>query len=230
MHDAAGPAQPDHRRAGPPRRQRRGPRLKSGVTVLVADAPFVAGVDVRGGAPGTRETDLLAPGRLVGGGGRAGARRAARPSGSTRPRASWTGCARWAAASRSGRRRPRCRSCRRRSSSTSPTAATRPGGRTPTARSAPPAFDAAAEGFALGTAGAGTGAMTATLMGGLGSASLVTESGATVGALVAVNAFGERRACRARRAFWAGAFEIGEEFGGARRRRRRGWRRSRRGR
>jgi hypothetical protein len=40
-------------------------RLKSGVTVLTADAPFVAGVDVRGGAPGTRETDLLKPGRLV---------------------------------------------------------------------------------------------------------------------------------------------------------------------
>ena len=41
------------------------PWLKSGVTVLVGDAPFVAGVDVRGGGPGTRETDLLAPGRLV---------------------------------------------------------------------------------------------------------------------------------------------------------------------
>ena len=50
-------------------------RLKSGVTVLTADAPFVAGVDVRGGAPGTRETDLLAPGRTVRGGRRAGARR-----------------------------------------------------------------------------------------------------------------------------------------------------------
>ena len=27
-------------------------RLKSGVTVLTADAPFVAAVDIRGGAPG----------------------------------------------------------------------------------------------------------------------------------------------------------------------------------
>ena len=34
-------------------------------TVLTADAPFVAAVDIRGGAPGSRETDLLAPGRLV---------------------------------------------------------------------------------------------------------------------------------------------------------------------
>jgi D-aminopeptidase len=39
--------------------------LKSGVTVLTADRPFVAAVDIRGGAPGTRETDLLAAHRLV---------------------------------------------------------------------------------------------------------------------------------------------------------------------
>ena len=39
--------------------------LKSGVTVLTADRPFVAALDIRGGAPGTRETDLLAPHRLV---------------------------------------------------------------------------------------------------------------------------------------------------------------------
>ena len=39
--------------------------LKSGTTVLIADKPFKASVDVRGGAPGTRETDLLAPDKLV---------------------------------------------------------------------------------------------------------------------------------------------------------------------
>ncbi len=39
--------------------------LRSGSTVLVADAPFTAAVHVMGGAPGTRETDLLAPDRLV---------------------------------------------------------------------------------------------------------------------------------------------------------------------
>ncbi|HHY01504.1 MAG TPA: peptidase T4, partial [Paracoccus sp.] len=39
--------------------------LKSGVTVLTADAPFACGVHVMGGAPGTRETDLLSPDRLV---------------------------------------------------------------------------------------------------------------------------------------------------------------------
>ena len=39
--------------------------LRSGVTVLVGERPFVAAVSVMGGAPGTRETDLLAPDRLV---------------------------------------------------------------------------------------------------------------------------------------------------------------------
>jgi len=40
-------------------------QLKSGVTVLTADTPFVASCAVMGGAPGTRETDLLEPDRLV---------------------------------------------------------------------------------------------------------------------------------------------------------------------
>ncbi|HDR27192.1 P1 family peptidase, partial [Rhodovulum sp.] len=40
-------------------------RVKTGVSVLVGDMPFVAGVHVMGGAPGTRETDLLVPERLV---------------------------------------------------------------------------------------------------------------------------------------------------------------------
>src|SRR5680860_990865 len=39
--------------------------LKSGVTVLVPDRPAVAAVSVAGGAPATRETDLLRPGNLV---------------------------------------------------------------------------------------------------------------------------------------------------------------------
>src|SRR5262249_8798556 len=40
-------------------------RLGSGATAIIFDAPAVAAVDVRGGAPGTRETDLLDPGMLV---------------------------------------------------------------------------------------------------------------------------------------------------------------------
>lgn len=42
------------------------PEALTGCTVVLVDEPAVAGVDVRGGAPGTRETDLLRPGRLVG--------------------------------------------------------------------------------------------------------------------------------------------------------------------
>jgi L-aminopeptidase/D-esterase-like protein len=37
------------------------PGLGSGVTVIVPDAPCIAGVHVAGGGPGTRETDLLRP-------------------------------------------------------------------------------------------------------------------------------------------------------------------------
>lgn len=39
--------------------------VKTGVTVIVPDAPVAMGVDVRGGGPGTRETDALNPGCLV---------------------------------------------------------------------------------------------------------------------------------------------------------------------
>ena len=38
---------------------------RTGVTLVRPDAPMVMGVDVRGGAPGTRETDALAPDTLV---------------------------------------------------------------------------------------------------------------------------------------------------------------------
>lgn len=40
-------------------------RRPTGCTVIIARQGAVAGVDVRGGAPGTRETDLLRPGNLV---------------------------------------------------------------------------------------------------------------------------------------------------------------------
>ncbi len=41
------------------------PRRPTGCTVVIAREGAVAGVDVRGAAPGTRETDLLAPTNLV---------------------------------------------------------------------------------------------------------------------------------------------------------------------
>ena len=40
-------------------------KVRTGVTVILPDAAAVAAVDVRGGAPGTRETDALAPEALV---------------------------------------------------------------------------------------------------------------------------------------------------------------------
>src|SRR5438094_1297207 len=40
-------------------------RLASGVTAIIFDEPAVASIDVRGGGPGTRETDLLDPAMTV---------------------------------------------------------------------------------------------------------------------------------------------------------------------
>jgi D-aminopeptidase len=67
--------------------------------------------------------------------------------------------------------------------------------------------------MALGSAGAGTGATVAGLKGGLGSASARLPSGATVGALVAVNALGQVTVGDGPR-FWAAPFEETDEFGG----------------
>jgi D-aminopeptidase len=77
-------------------------------------------------------------------------------------------------------------------------------------------FDAATKArkdFALGTAGAGYGATTYDLKGGLGSTSAVSSRGFLVGALVAVNAMG--RATRgATPYFWSAPYERDNEFGG----------------
>jgi len=72
---------------------------------------------------------------------------------------------------------------------------------------------AAAGAFALGTAGGGYGATTATLKGGLGSASAVTASGFTVGAIAVVNAVGSAVVGEGPH-FWAAPCEVGAEFGG----------------
>lgn len=69
------------------------------------------------------------------------------------------------------------------------------------------------EDFALGSVGAGTGATTATVKGGLGSASMVAESGYVVGGIVAVNAVGSPLIGDGPH-FWAAPFEVGDEFGG----------------
>lgn len=71
---------------------------------------------------------------------------------------------------------------------------------------------AAAAEFRLGSVGAGLGATTADLKGGLGSASDITSSGFLVGALVAVNALGQATIGDGPQ-FWAAPFEKGTEFG-----------------
>jgi L-aminopeptidase/D-esterase-like protein len=75
------------------------------------------------------------------------------------------------------------------------------------------ACTAAGGAFALGSVGAGTGATTATVKGGLGSASAVTQAGHTVAALVAVNAVGSALVGPGPH-FWAAPFEVAAEFGG----------------
>jgi len=67
--------------------------------------------------------------------------------------------------------------------------------------------------FDLGTAGAGYGATTANLKGGLGSASATTPAGFAVGGLVAVNAVGSVLIGDGPH-FWAGSDECASEFGG----------------
>jgi hypothetical protein len=87
-------------------------RLKSGVSVVLCDQPAIAAVHVMGGAPGTRETDLLEPHNTV---ERVDAVvRVDRPSVSTPLPARRPGCASRVAASSWGRiafpscRRPFC--------------------------------------------------------------------------------------------------------------------------
>lgn len=67
--------------------------------------------------------------------------------------------------------------------------------------------------FAIGTAGAGTGALTADFKGGLGSASLVMGDGTTVAALVAVNPVGSVTMDGGPH-FWSAPFELDGEYGG----------------
>lgn len=67
--------------------------------------------------------------------------------------------------------------------------------------------------FALGSVGAGTGATTASVKGGLGSASAVTSAGHTIAAIVACNAVGTPLVGDGPH-FWAAPFEVGAEFGG----------------
>ncbi|MBW7921537.1 MAG: P1 family peptidase [Rubellimicrobium sp.] len=185
-------------------------RIKTGVTVLTAGAPFIGGVHVMGAAPGTRETDALAPERSV-----AHVDAFVLSGGSAFGLDACSGVA--AALAEAGR-----------GFAVGPAlvpivpgailfdllnGGERDGDENPYPALGRAAFAAAAEDFALGTAGAGTGATTAILKGGIGSASLVLPSGHVVGALVAVNAVGSVVAGEGPH-FHAAPFEVGGEFGG----------------
>jgi len=72
---------------------------------------------------------------------------------------------------------------------------------------------ASSDPITLGTVGGGYGANTATLKGGVGSASAVTASGFLVGAIVVVNAVGSATLGEGPH-FWAAPCEMDAEFGG----------------
>lgn len=184
--------------------------LKSGVTTLVGDKPFVASVDVMGGSPGTRETDLLDPDKAVeaidalvlSGGSAFGLDAASGVVAGLREKG--------------------------RGFKVGPAivplvpaailfdlanGGNKDWGDNPYPALGRQAFDSVSTSFPLGSVGAGTGALAAMHKGGLGSASLVLDNGITVGALVAVNSFGSVTT-PGERHFWAAPFELDGEFGG----------------
>ncbi|MBD1205186.1 MAG: P1 family peptidase [Rhodobacteraceae bacterium] len=185
-------------------------RLRSGVTVLTADRPFTAAVNVMGGAPGTRETDILAPDRLI-----QQVDALVLSGGSAFGLDACSGVADVLRAQGRGfavgdQRVPLV-----------------PGAilfdllnggdkhwdRNPYYALGRAAVENLTETPPLGSAGAGYGATTADLKGGLGSASAILASGHTVGALVAVNALGSAIVGDGPH-FWAAPWEMGDEFGG----------------
>jgi L-aminopeptidase/D-esterase-like protein len=186
--------------------------VRSGVTTLLCETGWAAAVDVRGGGPGTRETDSLAPENLV---GRVHA--VVLAGGSVFGLGAADGVAAWLSVRGAGLQlRPG-----------SPPIPIVPcavlhdlanGGDKDWGLSPPyrdlgiSAADAAQADFALGSAGAGRGAVAGYRKGGIGSASLSLD-GIMVGALVAVNSIGSVL-MPDDRTYWAWGFELNQEFGG----------------
>ena len=190
--------------------------LKSGVTVFLPDEPAIAAVHVAGGAPASRETDLLRPGNLV---ERVDAIVLLRRLGVRTFRGRrGDGMARRAGPRLRGRRRARADRSRR--------LAVRPAEWrrqiAPVAPLAAPsiyralgiaACEDAGPCRELGSVGAGTGATTADLKGGFGAAATVLADGSAVAACVAVNSVG-RVTLGTTPHFRAAPFETDREFGG----------------
>ena len=188
-------------------------RFATGVTVLLPDAPCVAAVDIRGGAPGTRDIAALDPACLVqnvdaivlSGGSVFGLEAAGgvTASLSARGRGITFGKQPWPT--------PVVPSAILFDLMFGPDKQW--GGTPPYRQLGLEALEASSPDFALGNAGAGFGATTGTVKGGLGSASALLN-GFTVGALVAANPVG---ACIDPRSgdLWARPFELDGEFGPA---------------
>lgn len=192
------------------------PGVRTGVTVILAEGLTSAAVDVRGGGPGTRETDALDAYNLV-----HAANAIVLSGGSSYGLASADGVAAWLGAQGVGyggmARKPGVPV-----SPIVPAAilydlangGDKQWGTEPPYRAlGMKAVQAAGKDFALGTAGAGYGASSGGLKGGLGSASTLASDGFMVGAIVAVNSMGSTVAPGTRH-FWASPYEIGDEFGG----------------
>jgi L-aminopeptidase/D-esterase-like protein len=186
-------------------------RLGSGVTVVIFDEPAVASVDVRGGGPGTRETALLDPAQTV-----SGIDAIALSGGSAFGLDAASGVQAWL------REQGRGFAVRTARVPIVPAAILfdlLSGGDKDWSRYPPyrelgyAAAVSAGPELALGSAGAGLGATTANLKGGIGSASARTAGGITVGALVAVNPAGSATVGDGPH-FWAAPFEREGEFGG----------------
>lgn len=188
---------------------------RTGVTVLLAEQSFPAAVEVRGGAPGTRETEALDPVSL---GGMADAITLA--GGSVYGLDAASGAMAWLGARGRGFQ----------FAPGTPTAPIVPAaiifdlmnggkkdwGETPPYRAlALEAISRAGASFSLGNHGAGLGARAGLYKGGTGSASAVTADGITVGALAVVNAVGSP-IIPGTDVFWAFPFEQAGEFGGRR--------------
>jgi L-aminopeptidase/D-esterase-like protein len=185
--------------------------LGSGVTVALFDGPTVASGSVLGGAPGTRETDLLEPDKVA-----PGANAIVLSGGSAFGLDAAGGVQAYL------RERGIGFAVRDAIVPIVPQAicfdllngGNKDWGRYPPYREL--GYEAASQAglsFALGTVGGGYGATTVDLKGGIGSASAVTSSGITVGALVVVNSISSAVIGRGPH-FWAGGLEIGTEFGG----------------
>jgi L-aminopeptidase/D-esterase-like protein len=157
----------------------------TGCTVVLPPPRTVGSGEVRGGAPGTRETDLLRPGMLV-----REVHAVLLTGGSAFGLAAADGVAGWLEERGIGFHTPVARVPIVPAAVLFDLGVGDPGAR-PGAAAGRAACEAAAEEIPEGRVGAGTGATVGAdhAPGGVGTAA-VAEAGATVGALAAVNAFG----------------------------------------